>query len=355
MKPPLSSQASTAPWSCDSAAASTAAATMVSKCCAGANFLPGGPWLLAAVCTHGAPTHPLCMCTSLRQRKVPPSQAVSEEAAAARDHAQSRSARGGCVGLCRRLCLCLVSLVVAASLLAPLGLVMSAAVAGRPLTHEGVMQPLGGINFALMRFARDISRAKARRRRFNQRYALVPLLLGKEEPLPLGDPDSCVGCISFTRDELAEFDGRPLPDGSPSPLYLSVLGRVYDVSSGGAFYGPSKSYHKLVGKDATRAFCTGCLAPSCLISSTAHLSETQRRGASPYPRAAHLSRRRRSALSLAALRREAQRWVELYEWHDKYTLVGRLREEAADPAEEEMALFHALEAELSGNHRPFEM
>ena len=215
---------------------------------------------------------------------------------------------------------------------------------------------LSGLNFALMRFARDISRAKARRRRFNQRYALVPLLLGKEEPLPLGDPDSCVGCISFTRDELAEFDGRPLPDGSPSPLYLSVLGRVYDVSSGGAFYGPGKSYHKLVGKDATRAFCTGCLAPSCLISSTAHLSETQRRGASPYPRTAHLSRRRRSApLPSPGLRREAHRWVELYEWHDKYTLVGRLREEAADPAEEEMALFHALEAELSGNHRPFEM
>ena len=294
------------------------------------------------------------MCTSLRQRKVPPSQAVSEEAAAARDHAQSRSARGGCVGLCRRLCLCLVSLVVAASLLAPLGLVMSAAVAGRPLTHEGVMQPLGGINFALMRFARDISRAKARRRRFNQRYALVPLLLGKEEPLPLGDPDSCIGCISFTRDELADFDGRPLPDGSPSPLYLSILGRVYDVSGGAAFYGPGKSYHKLVGKDATRAFCTGCLAPSCLISSTAHLSEAQRRGARIAARPT-LSRCRRSApLPSPGLRREAQRWVELYEWHDKYTLVGRLRsEEAADPEEQEMALFHALEAEGSGNYKPF--
>lgn len=239
---------------------------------------------------------------------------------------KSRDARTGCLkNVCRHLGLFLLSL----SVLVPLGLVASAAVAGRPLTHQGVTQPLSGLNFALMRFARDISRAKARRRRFNQRYALVPLLLGKEEPLPLGDPDSCVGCISFTRDELAEFDGRPLPDGSPSPLYLSVLGRVYDVSSGGAFYGTGKSYHKLVGKDATRAFCTGCLAPSCLISSTAHLSETQRR--------------------------EAQRWVELYEWHDKYTLVGRLREEAADPAEEEMALFHALEAELSGNHRPFEM
>ena len=55
---------------------------------------------------------------------------------------------------------------------------LSAAVAGRPLTHQGVAQPLSGLNFALMRFARDISRAKARRRRFNQRYALVPLLLG---------------------------------------------------------------------------------------------------------------------------------------------------------------------------------
>ena len=60
------------------------------------------------------------------------------------------------------------------------------------------------------------------------------------------------------------------------------------------------------------------------------------------------------SLSLAALRREAQRWVELYEWHDKYPLVGRLRsEEAADPEEQEMALFHALEAEGSGNYKPF--
>ena len=67
------------------------------------------------------------------QKRGTPDAAEVQEAAAARDHAQSRSARGGCVGLCRRLCLCLVSLVVAASLLAPLGLVMSAAVAGRPV------------------------------------------------------------------------------------------------------------------------------------------------------------------------------------------------------------------------------
>ena len=85
------------------------------------------------------------------------------------------------------------------------------------------------------------------------------------------------------------------------------------------------------------------------------LRDAEARGQPISPRGPPLPPSALSASPLAALRREAQRWVELYEWHDKYTLVGRLREEAADPAEEEMALFHALEAELSGNHRPFEM
>ena len=42
-------------------------------------------------------------------------------------------------------------------------------------------------NFALMRFFRDLARAKARRRRFEQRHALMSLMMGSEEPLPLGD------------------------------------------------------------------------------------------------------------------------------------------------------------------------
>ena len=38
-------------------------------------------------------------------------------------------------------------------------------------------------NFALMRLFRDLSRIKARRRRFGQQHAvMLPVLLGREEP-----------------------------------------------------------------------------------------------------------------------------------------------------------------------------
>jgi hypothetical protein len=85
--------------------------------------------------------------------------------------------------------------------------------------------------------------------------------------------------------------------------------RTDDVTSGSAFYGPGRSYHKLVGKDATRAFCTGCLEPECLISSVAGLAPSQLR--------------------------EADKWIELYEHHDKYKLIGQVRGEIAEVAEEE--------------------
>ena len=66
-------------------------------------------------------------------------------------------------------------------------------------------------NFAFMRLFRDLARIKARRRRFGQRHALMPVLMGREEPLPLGDASAG---LSLTAEELAEFDGRFLPDST---------------------------------------------------------------------------------------------------------------------------------------------
>jgi len=158
-------------------------------------------------------------------------------------------------------------------------------------------------SFAMMRFFRDVSRIKARRRRFGQVGQVMPVLGGYEKPLPLADPS--LG-LSLSAEELADFDGRQLPDSQErAPLLLAIKGRIYDVSAGRPFYGPGSKYHRLTGRDATRAFCTGCLDPNCLIASTEGLSEAQMR--------------------------EADRWVELYEHHDKYKLVGQLRE--VSPAE----------------------
>jgi predicted heme/steroid binding protein len=74
--------------------------------------------------------------------------------------------------------------------------------------------------------------------------------------------------------EMEELRGaRGGVDGTP--LWLSVRGRVYDVSNSASFYGPGRKYHIFTGKDATRSFCTGCLEPECLIPSIDGLSPKQ--------------------------------------------------------------------------------
>ena len=73
---------------------------------------------------------------------------------------------------------------------------------------------------------------------------------------------------------IQDMDGT---DGKP--IYLAIMGRVYDVSRGKAFYGPSRSYHHYAGKDATRSYATGCTKPECLVGSLVGLSEHQKREA----------------------------------------------------------------------------
>lgn len=58
----------------------------------------------------------------------------------------------------------------------------------------------------------------------------------------------------FSEARLAQFDGT----NPAKPLYLAIDGDVYDVSSSRHTYGPGGSYHIMAGKDAARAFGTGC-------------------------------------------------------------------------------------------------
>lgn len=50
-------------------------------------------------------------------------------------------------------------------------------------------------------------------------------------------------------------DGRDHP---AVPIYVALNGSVYDVSASPHLYGPGGSYHFFAGRDATRAFVTGC-------------------------------------------------------------------------------------------------
>jgi predicted heme/steroid binding protein len=62
------------------------------------------------------------------------------------------------------------------------------------------------------------------------------------------------GPIYLTDAELSAYDGR---DAS-KPVYIALNGTIYDVSAGRNVYGPGGSYSFFAGRDATRAFITGC-------------------------------------------------------------------------------------------------
>jgi len=58
----------------------------------------------------------------------------------------------------------------------------------------------------------------------------------------------------FSEGTLARYDGSD-PN---KPLYIAIDGDVYDVSANRQTYGPGGSYHIFAGRDAARAYATGC-------------------------------------------------------------------------------------------------
>ncbi|XP_073828318.1 neuferricin homolog [Musca autumnalis] len=56
----------------------------------------------------------------------------------------------------------------------------------------------------------------------------------------------------FTKEELAQFNGE-----NDGPLYLALLGRVYNVTRGAKHYGSGCEYNFFVGRDASVSFITG--------------------------------------------------------------------------------------------------
>ncbi|KAL8711247.1 MAG: hypothetical protein Q9220_004392 [cf. Caloplaca sp. 1 TL-2023] len=62
------------------------------------------------------------------------------------------------------------------------------------------------------------------------------------------------GPITLSPAQLARYDGSD----KSLPIYLALNGSVYDVSASPHLYGPGGAYHSFAGKDATRAFVTGC-------------------------------------------------------------------------------------------------
>ncbi|KAJ5901612.1 hypothetical protein N7495_002140 [Penicillium taxi] len=62
------------------------------------------------------------------------------------------------------------------------------------------------------------------------------------------------GPVNLTPAELALFNGVD----ESLPIYLAVNGSIFDVSANPRIYGPGGGYNFFSGRDATRAFVTGC-------------------------------------------------------------------------------------------------
>ncbi|KAI0347007.1 cytochrome b5 [Trametopsis cervina] len=60
----------------------------------------------------------------------------------------------------------------------------------------------------------------------------------------------------FSDRTLAAYTG----EREGQPIYVAIDGDVYDVSTNPQSYGPGGSYHFMAGRDAARAFATGCFA-----------------------------------------------------------------------------------------------
>lgn len=68
----------------------------------------------------------------------------------------------------------------------------------------------------------------------------------------------------MTSDELALFGG----DDQDNPIYLSVAGRIFDVSSASRHYRKGETYNCLTGKDASYGFISGDLSEAGLSNAS---------------------------------------------------------------------------------------
>ncbi|KAI9221708.1 cytochrome b5-like heme/steroid binding domain-containing protein [Blastocladiella britannica] len=104
----------------------------------------------------------------------------------------------------------------------------------------------------------------------------------------------------FTPEELALYNGT-----DPTlPIYLAVMSDVFDVTAGRDYYGPGSGYHFFAGRDAGRAFATGCFQT--------HLTPDLR------------------GLTDAEIK-SIDGWRDFYAESDKYFAVGKLIHHPIDP------------------------
>jgi predicted heme/steroid binding protein len=131
------------------------------------------------------------------------------------------------------------------------------------------------------------------------------------------------GPLTLTPEQLATFNGTD----PKQPIFLAINGTIFDVSAGRHSYGPGGGYSVFAGRDATRAFVTGCF----LEDRTSDLRgaeevylpiEDPDEEISSGERKTRAERERREAKKKVL--NEVRRWEGFYRNHAKYFEVGKL-------------------------------
>ena len=131
------------------------------------------------------------------------------------------------------------------------------------------------------------------------------------------------GPLLLTPEQLTLFNGTD----STKPIYLAINGTIFDVSEGRHTYGPGGSYEVFAGRDATRAFVTGCF----LEDRTGDLRGAEEiyipvddpdEDISSGTRKMRAEKERREARK--RMLQEVSKWESFYRGHKKYFEVGRL-------------------------------
>ncbi|KAJ3121625.1 hypothetical protein HK098_003517 [Nowakowskiella sp. JEL0407] len=99
--------------------------------------------------------------------------------------------------------------------------------------------------------------------------------------------------VTFTPQQLLQYDGSD----ESKPIYLAILGKVYDVTAGKSTYGKGGGYNFFAGREGARAFSTGCFKTH-LTHDLRGLTEQQIN--------------------------DIKEWAEFYEKSEKYFYVGKL-------------------------------
>ncbi|KAJ9632932.1 uncharacterized protein PV06_07938 [Exophiala oligosperma] len=131
------------------------------------------------------------------------------------------------------------------------------------------------------------------------------------------------GPLYLSPDELALYNGTD----PRKPIYLAINRTIFDVTEGRRTYGPGGSYEVFAGRDATRAFVTGCF----LEDRTGDLrgaeeiyipKEDTDEDISSGARKTRAEKERRNAKKRVL--EEVAKWEAFYRNHKKYFEVGKL-------------------------------